>query len=186
MRVTDKVSIDKSILINVLRRAGALFEEPHTRTHTDNGEVVITRVSDVEGELLCERDDVSRPVRTVRLTQRHLPLFVPREVKEVRLNWEVLYPKTQWAVYALTKQTTCWYGGFRDSIARIAVHDGLFENKHKIIDVSEFTPDAAVAEFLRLSREHETIRIYGIAPDTRLVIASGTEEVVKYLFICIY
>ena len=186
MRVTDKVSIDKSILINVLQSAGRSYGEPYTRAHNADGEVVITRTSDVEGELLCERGDESRPVRMVQLTQRHWPLFIPQGYEEARLNWEVLYPKTQWAVYALTKSTTCYYERFRDYVDRDAVRVGLCENKHKIIDVSEFTPDAAVAEFLRLSREHETVRLYGIDQDARLVVDSGTQDIVKHLFICIY
>ena len=186
MRVTDKVSIDKSILINVLQCAGASFGGSHTKAYTDGGEVVITRTSDVEGELLCERGDESRPVRMIQLTQRHLPLFIPQEVKEARLNWEVLYPKTQWAVYALSKSTTCYYEKFRDYVDRDVVRVGLCENKHKIIDVSEFTPDAAVAELLRLSREHEMVRLYGITQDARLVVDSGTRGIVKRLFICIY
>ena len=193
MRVTDKVSIDKSILINVLQSAGESFREPYTEAHNADGEVVITLTSDIEGELLCERGDESRPVRTIQLTHRHSPLFIPQEVKEVRLNWEVLYPKTQWAVYALTKSTTCYFGGFRDNLDRDAVRVGLCENKHKIIDVSEFTPNAAVAEFLRLSREHEMVRLYGVALVARLVVVSGTQvvisgtqDIVKHLFICIY
>ena len=186
MRVTDKVSIDNQILINVLQSAGASFEEPYTKAYTAGGEVVITLTSDIEGGLLCERGDESQPARTIQLTHRHWPLFVPQEVKEARLNWEVLYPKTQWAVYALTKSTSCYYESFRDYLGRDAVRVGLCENKHKIIDVSEFTPDAAVAEFLRLSREHE-VRLYGISQDARLVMPSGTQGVViKHLFICIY
>ena len=185
MRVTDKVSIDTSILINVLQNAGASFGESHTKSHNADGEVVITHTSDVEGELLCERGDESRPVRKIQLTRKHLPLFIPQEAKEARLNWEVLYPKTQWAVYALTKATTCWYAEFRDYVDWYAVRVGLCENKHKIIDVSEFTPDAAVAEFLRLSREHETVRLYGIAQDARLVVASGTQNIVTHLFVFI-
>ena len=186
MRVTDKVSIDNSILINVLQSAGASFGEPHTKAYIDDGEVVITLTSDIEGELLCERGDESRPVRMIQLTHRHLPLFIPQEVKEARLNWEVLYPKTQWAVYALTKSIGCYYEGFRNYVDRDVVRAGLCKNKHKIIDVSEFTPDAAVAELLRLSREHETVRLYGISQDARLVVASGTRDIVKHLFICIY
>ena len=186
MRVTDKVSIDKSILINVLQNAGRSYWEPYTKAHNADGEVVITLTSDIEGELLCERGDESQPVRTIQLTHRHSPLFIPQEVKEARLNWEVLYPKTQWAVYALTKSPTCYFGGFRDYIARDVVRVGLCENKHKIIDVSEFTPNAAVAEFLRLSREHDMVLLYGISQDARLVVASGTQNIVKHLFICIY
>ena len=186
MRVTDTVSIDKSILINALQSAGASFGESHTKAHTDDGEVVITRTSDVEGEISCERGDESRPVRMIQLTRRHLPLFIPQEVEEARLNWEVLYPKTQWAVYALSKSTTCYYEKFRDYVNRDVVRVGLCENKHKIIDVSEFTPDAAVAELLRLSREHETVRLYGIDQGAWLVVDSGTQAIVKHLFICIY
>ena len=186
MRVTDKVSIDNRILINVLQNAGGSFAEPYTKAHNADGEVVITLTSDIEGELLCERSDESQPVRTIQLTHRHSPLFIPQEVKEARLNWEVLYPKTQWAVYALTKATTCYYERFRDYVGRDAVRVGLCEDKHKIIDVSEFTPDAAVAELLRLSREHEMVRLYGVAQDARLVVDSGTQDIVKHLFICIY
>ena len=76
--------------------------------------------------------------------------------------------------------------GFHDYLSRDGVRVRLCENKHEIIDVSEFTSDAAVAEFLRLSREHETVRLYGIAQDARLVVASGTQDIVKHLFICIY
>ena len=186
MRVTDKVSIDNRILINVLQSARATFGRPYTRAYKDDGEVVITLTSDIEGELLCERGDESQPARTVRFSRRHLPLFIPQEVKEARLNWEVLYPKTQWAVYALTKSTPCYYEGFRDYLGRDFVRVGLCENKHKIIDVSEFTPTAAVAEFLRLSREHEMVRLYGVSQDARLVVASGTQAIIKHLFICIY
>ena len=186
MRVTDKVSIDNRILINVLQRAGATFREPHTNAYNADGEVVITLTSDIDGGLLCERGDESQPARTVQLTRRHWPLFIPQEVKEARLNWEVLYPKTQWAVYALAKSTSCHYDGFRDYLCRDVVRVGLCENKHKIIDVSEFTPNAAVAEFLRLSREHEMVQLYGISPGARLVVASGTQDIVKHLFICIY
>ena len=185
MKITDKVSIDKSILINVLQSAGASFGESRIESYTDDGEEVITLTSDIEGELLCERGDESQPARTIRLTPRHLPLFIPQEVKEARLNWEVLYPKTQWPVYASTKSATCYYWGFRDHLLRDVVRAGLCENKQKIIDVSEFTPDAAVAEFLRLSREHERVRLYGISQDARLVVASGTQDIVKHLFICI-
>ena len=185
MRVTDKVSIDNRILINVLQSAGESFGEPYTRAYNADGEEVITLTSDIEGGLLCERGDESQPARTIQLSRRHGPLFIPQEVKEARLNWEVLYPKTQWAVYALTKSAECYYEGFRAYLSRDAVRVGLCENKHKIIDVSEFTPDAAVAEFLRLSREHE-VRLYGISQDARLVIASGTQDIVKHLFICIY
>lgn len=186
MRVTDKVSIDNRILLNVLQSAGASFGEPYTRACNADGGVVITLTSDIEGELLCERGDESQPVRTVQFSRRHWPLFIPQEVKEARLNWEVLYPKTQWAVYALTKSTTCYYDGFRDYLYRDAVRVGLCENKHKIIDVSEFTPTAAVAEFLRLSGEHEMVRLYGISQDARLVIAFGPQDIIKHLFICIY
>ena len=186
MRVTDKVSIDNSILINVLQSAGASFGEPHTKAYTDGGEVVITLTSDIEGELLCERGDESRPVRMIQLTHRHSPLFIPQGYEEARLNWEVLYPKTQWAVYALSKSTTCYYEKFRDYVNRDVVRVGLCENKHKIIDVSEFTPRAAVEELLRLRREHETVRLYGITQDAWLVVDSGTQAIVKHLFICIY
>ena len=186
MRVTDKVSIDNRILINVLQSAGASFGESHTRAHHADGGEVITLTSDIEGGLLCERGDESQPARTVQFSRRHWPLFIPQEVKEARLNWEVLYPKTQWAVYALTKSSSCYYGKFRDYLRRDAVRVGLCENKHKIIDVSEFTPTAAVAEFLRLSREHETVLLYGVSQDACLDIASGTQGIVKHLFICIY
>ena len=186
MRVTDKVSIDNRILINVLQRAGVSFGESHTNDYNADGEEVITLTSDIEGELLCERGDESQPARMIQLTRRHWPLFIPQEVEEARLNWEVLYPKTQWAVYALTKSTSCYYRRFRDYLGRDAVRVGLCENKHKIIDVSEFTPTAAVAEFLRLSREHETVRLYGVSQDACLGIASGAQDIIKHLFICIY
>ena len=186
MKITDKVSIDKSILINVLQTSGVSYGEPYTSVDTADGEMVITLTSDIEGELLCERGDESQPVHTVQLSHRHLPLFIPQEVKEARLNWEVLYPKTQWAVYALAESASCYYDGFRDYLQRDVVRVGLCENKHKIIDVSEFTPDAAVGEFLRLSREHETVRLYGISPEARLVVAFGTRDITKYLFICIF
>ena len=185
MRVTDKVSIDNQILINVLQSAGVSFGGHYTKTYNADGEVVITLTSDIEGGLLCERGDESQLVRTIQLTHRHWPLFIPQEVKEARLNWEVLYPKTQWAVYALTKSTMCYHEGFCDYLYRDVVRVGLCENKHKIIDVSEFTPDAAVAELLRLNREH-VVRLYGISKDARLVVASGTRDIVKHLFICIY
>ena len=185
MKITDKVSIDKSILINVLQTSGVSYGEPYTSVDTADGEMVITLTSDIEGELLCERGDESQPVHTVQLSHRHLPLFIPQEVKEARLDWEVLYPKTQWPVYALTKSATCHYWGLRDYLQRDVVRVGLCENKQKIIDVSEFTPDAAVAGFLRLSREHERVRLYGISQDARLVVTSGTQGIVKHLFICI-
>lgn len=186
MRVTAKVSIDNWILINALQSAGVSFGVSYTESHNADGEVVITLTSDIVGGLLCERGDESQPVRPIRLSQRHLPLFIPQEVKEARLNWEVLYPKTQWAVYALTKSTSCYYERFRDYLGEDAVRVGLCENKHKIIDVSEFTPTAAVAEFLRLSREHEMVRLYGISQDARLAIAPGAQGIIKHLFICIY
>ena len=186
MRVTDKVSIDKSILINVLQTSGVSFRESRDTITRTNGELVITHTSDIEGELLCERGDESQPVREVKHTHRHSPFFIPQEAKEVRLNWEVLYPKTQWAVYALSRFTTCTSRDFGDFLDRASVSAGLCKNKYKIIDVSEFTPDAAVAEFLRLSREHELVRLYGVSQEAWLVSAFGTRDIVKHLFICIY
>ena len=186
MRVTDKVSVDKSILINVLQTSGVSFgESRNTITRTD-GEIVITHASDIEGELLCERGDESQPVREVKGAHNNSPFFIPQEVKEARLNWEVLYPKTQWAVYALSTFTMCSYRDFSDFLDRSSIGAGLCENKYKIIDVSEFTPDAAVALFLSLSREHERVRLYGMSQDARLVTASGTRTIVKHLFICIF
>ena len=186
MKITDKVGIDKSILINVLQTAGVSFGESRVTSTAIDGEIVITRTSDIKGELLCERGDESQPVRSVKCTHRRSPFFIPQEVKKAHLNWEVLYPKTQWAVYALSGFTACRHRDFGDFLDRASVGEGLCENKYKIIDVSEFTPDAAVAALLRLSREHETVRLYGVSPDARLVVASGTRSIVKHLFICIF
>ena len=186
MRVTDKVSIDKSILINVLQKCGVSFGESRITTTRVNGEVVITRTSDIAGELLCERGDESQPVREVRPTPRRLPFYIPQEVKEARVNWEVLYPKTRWAVYALAGHNVYHPRKFGECLLSSSTQAGLCENKYKIIDVTEFTRDAAVAEFLRLSREHEKVRLFGISHDARLVNASGTFDVNKYLFICVY
>ena len=186
MRVTDKVSIDKSILIDTLRKCGVSFGESSTTSTQVDGEVVITRTSDIEGELLCERGDESQPVREVWPTPRRLPFYIPQEVKEARVNWEVLYPKTQWAVYALAGHNLYHCREFFECLDRSHVQARLCENKYKIIDVTEFTQDAAEAEFLRLSREHEMVRLYGISQGAWLVNASGTFDVSKYLFICVY
>ena len=186
MNLNDKVHIDPSVILNVLEKSGTSLNVKCAENNFVGGEVVITSKCDVAGQILCERGDDTRDMRTVQFDFHRTPFFIPQEVKEARVNWEVLYPRAHWPIYALTRANNLWHTEFSGWLNASQVRTGLCDNTHQIIDVSNWDAEVAKGEYVRLTLRHGAVSMYGVTEDTRLCSMDSAHSVIRPLFICIY
>ena len=186
MNINDKVHVDPAVLIGALEKNGEYFGKTTVDASHIDGALVITIDTDVDGQLLCERGDDPREMREVKYDSHNTPLLVPRERQQIRLDWETLYPRAHWPVYALAAYTTCRYSNFDTCLEQHRVRVGLVKNTYKIIDVSDSDMETAKAMYEQARITNKSAAMYGVSADTRLVAAHATTEMSKPLFICIY
>ena len=186
MNINDKVHIDTAVLIGVLKKKGERFGETTVDSEQIDGALVISTVKDIDGQLLCERGDDPREMRKVKYDSHNTPFFVPRERQQTCLDWETLYPRTHWPVYALAAYSTCHYSHFDNCLEQHRVRVGLVENTYKIIDISDADMETAKAMYEQARITNRLVIMYGVSSDTRLVTAHAVPRMSKPLFICIY
>ena len=186
MNINDKVHVDPAVLIGALEKNGECFGKITVDAAHIDGALVITIDTDVDGQLLCERGDDPREMREVKYDSHNTPLLVPRERQQIRLDWETLYPRAHWPVYALAAYTTCPYSNFDACLEQRRVRVGLVKNTYKIIDVSDSDVETAKAMYEQVRVTNRPTAMYGVSADTRLVAAHAAREMIKPLFICIY
>ena len=187
MNLNDKVHIDPSVILNVLKKSGtSLNVKRIENTVVVGGEVVITSKCDIAGQILCERGDDTRDMRAVHFDSRNTPFFIPQEDKEARVNWEVLYPRAHWPIYALTRANNLYYTDFSDWFNASQVGTGLCDNTHQIIDVSNWDAEVAKGEYVRLTVRHGAVSMYGVTEGAWLGSMASARPVIRPLFICIY
>ena len=187
MNLNDKVHIDPSVILNVLKKSGTSLNVKSVENNVVvGGEVVITSRFDVAGQILCERGDDTRDMRVVQFDSRNTPFFIPQEDKEARVNWEVLYPRAHWPIYALTRANNLYYTDFSDWLNASQVGTGLCDNTHQIIDVSNWDAEVAKGEYVRLTARHGTVSMYGVTAEAWLGSMASARPVIRPLFICIY
>ena len=186
MNINDKVHVDPAVLIGVLEKKGECFGKVTVDVSHIDGALVITIDTDIDGQLLCERGDDPRGMREVKYNPHNTPFFVPRERQQIRLDWETLYPRAHWPVYALAAYSTCHYSNFDNCLGQRRVRVGLAKNTYEIIDVSDSDMETAKAMYEQARVTNRPVAMYGVSADTRLVTAHATTETIKPLFICIY
>lgn len=186
MNINDKVHVDPAVLIGVLEKNGECFGKMTVDASHIDGALVITTDTDIDGQLLCERGDDPREMREVRYHFHNTPFLIPRERQQIRLDWETLYPRAHWPVYALAAYETCDYTYFTTCLEQHRVRVGLVKNTYEIIDVSDSDMETAKATYAQVRTMNGRTRVYGVGADARLVAAHATTEMIKPLFICIY
>ena len=193
MNINDKVHVDPAVLIGVLEKRGECFGKITVDASHIDGALVITTDTDIDGQVLCERGDDPREMREVKYDFHNTPLLIPRERQQIRLDWETLYPRAHWPIYALAAYETCHYSDFVQNLALHRVRVGLVKNTYEIIDVSDSDMETAKATYAQVRVTNGRAIMYGVsaganlvAARARLVAARATTEMIKPLFICIY
>lgn len=186
MNINDKVHVDPAVLIGVLKKRGECFGKMTVDASHIDGALVITTDTDIDGQLLCERGDDPREMREVKYDFHNTPLLIPRERQQIHLDWETLYPRAHWPIYALAAYETCRYTDFVQSLTLHRVRVGLVKNTYEIIDISDSDMETAKATYAQVRVTNGRAIMYGVSAGARLVTARATTEMIKPLFICIY
>lgn len=186
MNINDKVHVDLAVLIGALEKRGECFGKITVDASHIDGALVITTDTDIDGQLLCERGDDPREMREVRYHSRNTPFFVPRERQQIRLDWETLYPRAHWPVYALAAYETCNYTYFTTCLEQHRVRVGLVKNTYEIIDISDSDMETAKATYEQVRVTNGCAIMYGVSAGATLVAAHAITKMIKPLFICIY
>ena len=186
MNINDKVHVDTAVLIGALEKNGERFGKTTVDAEHIDGALVITTATDIDGQLLCERGDDPREMREVKYDSHNTPFLVPRERQQIRLDWETLYPRAHWPVYALAAYTTCKYDNFDSHLGQRRVRVGLVKNTYKIIDISDSDMETAKAMYEQACITNRSVAMYGVSAEARLTAAHATTKMIKPLFICIY
>ena len=186
MNINDKVHVDTAVLIGALEKNGECFGKITVDAEHTGGALVITTAADIDGQLLCERGDNPCEMREVRYHSRNTPFFVPLERQQICIDWETLYPRAHWPIYALAAYETCRHNDFAQSLALHRVRIGLVKNIHKIIDVSDSDMETAKATYEQVRATSGSAIMYGVSAGASLVAAHATTKMIKPLFICIY
>ena len=186
MNINDKVHVDTAVLIGVLEKKGERFGKTTVDAEHIDGALVISTVKDIDGQLLCERGDDPREMREVKYDSHNTPFFVPRERQQICLDWETLYPRTHWPVYALAAYETCHYAHFDNCLEQHRVRVGLVKNTYKIIDISDADMETAKAMYEQARITNGHVKMYGVSDGARLVTTQSASKIIKPLFICIY
>ena len=188
MNLNDKVHIDQSIILNVLEKSGVSLNTSDTERKIVNGEIVITRRCDIAGQILCEPVEDTHTIRPVQFGSRNAQFFIPQEVKEARVNWEVLFPRAHWPIYALSCVSSVGIEDFSLCLRSSLTQMALCKNTYRIIDVSDWDEVTAQEEYTRLLVEQNKVLMYGITKNAKLIrmdMDSGYPAT-KVLFICVY
>lgn len=186
MNINDKVHVDTAVIIGALGKTGECFGKTTVDAEHIDGALVITTDTDIDGQLLCERGDNPCEMREVRYHSRNTPFFVPLERQQICIDWETLYPRAHWPIYALAAYETCRHDDFAQSLALHRVRVGLVKNTYEIIDVSDSDMETAKATYEQVRVTNGCVIMYGVSAGARLVAAHATIKMIKPLFICIY